>query len=72
MVGGANQMLFTNTVSRFVDHETSVSVPAKNYEVSTLLLSQKNALILGLITVVLLPLGSLVTGFVVWFRRRRR
>lgn len=72
MVGGANQMLFTNTVSRFVDHETSVSVPAKSYEVSTLLLSQKNALILGLITVILLPLGSLVTGFVVWFRRRRR
>lgn len=72
MVGGANQMLFTNTVSRFVDHETSVSIPAKNYEVSTLLLSQKNALILGLITVILLPLGSLVTGFVVWFRRRRK
>ena len=72
MVGGANQMLFTNTVSRFVDHETSVSVPAKNYEVSTLLLSQKDALLLGLVTVILLPFGSLVTGFVIWFGRRRR
>ncbi len=72
MVGGANQMLFTNTVSRFVDHETSVSVPAKEYEVSTLLLSQKNVLILGLITVILLPLCSLLTGFAIWFRRRRK
>ena len=72
MVGGANQMLFTNTVSRFVDHETSVSVPAKNYEVSTLLLSQKDALLLGLVTVILLPFGSLVAGFVIWFGRRRR
>ena len=72
MVGGANQMLFTNTVSRFVDHETSVSVPAKNYEVSTLLLSQKDALLLGLVTVILLPIGSLVAGFVIWFGRRRR
>lgn len=72
MVGGANQMLFTNTVSRFVDHETSVSVPAKNYEVSTLLLSQKDALLLGLVMVILLPFGSLVAGFVIWFGRRRR
>ncbi|MDE6518333.1 MAG: Gldg family protein [Acetatifactor sp.] len=72
MVGGANQMLFTNTVSHFVDHETTVSIPAKDYEVSTLMLSQKNALMLGLITIILLPVGSLVIGFVIWFRRRKR
>lgn len=34
-------MLFTNTVSQFVDHETTVSVPAKDYEVSTLMLTQE-------------------------------
>lgn len=72
MVGGANQMLFTNTVSQFVDHETTVSVPAKDYEVSTLLLSQKDALTLGLITMIVLPVGSLAAGFVIWFRRRRK
>ena len=72
MVGGANQMLFTNTVSHFVDHETTVSIPAKDYEISTLMLSQKNALMLGLITIILLPVGSLVIGFVIWFRRRKR
>lgn len=72
MVGGANQMLFTNTVSQFVDHETTVSVPAKDYEVSTLMLTQRSALMLGLITMIVLPVGSLVIGFVVWFRRRRK
>ena len=72
MVGGANQMLFTNTVSQFVDHETTVSVPAKDYEVSTLLLSQKDALTLGLITMIVLPVGSLAAGFIIWFRRRRK
>lgn len=72
MVGGANQMLFTNTVSHFVDHETTVSIPAKDYEVSTLMLSQRSALMLGLFTMIVLPVGSLVVGFVVWFRRRRK
>lgn len=72
MVGGANQMLFTNTVSHFVDHETTVSIPVKSYEVSTLMLSSGSSLLLGLITVILLPLGSLISGFVVWFKRRRK
>ncbi len=72
MVGGANQMLFTNTVSHFVDHETSVSIPVKDYEVSTLMLSSADILLLGLITVILLPLGSLIIGFVIWFKRRKK
>lgn len=72
MVSGANQMLFTNTISHFVDHETTVSIPAKDYEVSTLMITQKSALTLGLITMILLPVSSLVIGFVVWFRRRRK
>ena len=72
MVSGANQMLFTNTVSHFVDHETTVSIPVKDYEVSTLMLSRGSALLLGLITVILLPLGSLISGFVVWLKRRRK
>ncbi|MDE7223945.1 MAG: Gldg family protein, partial [Acetatifactor sp.] len=72
MVSGANQMLFTNTVSHFVDHETTVSIPVKDYEVSTLMLSRSSALVLGLITVIILPLGCLIVGFVVWFRRRRK
>lgn len=72
MVGGANQMLFTNTVSQFVDHETTVSIPVKSYEVSTLMISSGSSLLLGLITVILLPLGSLIIGFVVWLKRRRK
>lgn len=72
MVSGANQMLFTNTVSHFVDHETTVSIPVKDYGVSILIVSSGSALLLGLITVILLPLGSLISGFVVWLKRRRK
>ncbi len=72
MVSGANQMLFVNTVSRFVDHEVSVSVPVKSYEISNLTVPMAKAILLGVITAVVLPLGSIVTGFVIWFRRRKR
>lgn len=72
MVSGANQKVFTNTIGAFVDHETSVSVPVKNYEVSYLTVTQADVLLLALVTTVFLPIGSLVTGFVIWFKRRKR
>lgn len=72
MVSGANRILFTNTVSQFVDHEVSVSIPVKSYEVSTLTLSQSNIVMLGAMTTVILPLACLIVGFVIWLKRRRK
>lgn len=72
MVSGANLQMFTNTVSAFVDHKVSISVPVKSYEVSYLTVKQTDALFLGLITIIVMPLGCLIAGFVIWFRRRRR
>lgn len=72
MVGGANQMLFTNTISSFVDHEVSVSIPVKGYEVSTLTLTQSNIVMLAALTTIILPLATLIIGFIIWFKRRRR
>lgn len=72
MVSGSNQVILVNTISSFVDHEGSVSVPVKNYEVSYLSLTQADALLIGAIVVVLLPLGCLIAGFVIWFVRRKR
>ncbi len=72
MVSGANQMLFTNTISGFVDHEVGVSIPAKNYEVSYLTIPQARAVMVGLMTIVVIPVGCLAAGFVIWFRRRKR
>lgn len=72
MVSGANQTVFTNTIGAFVDHETSVSIPVKSYEISHLTVTQADVLMLALATTVLLPIGCLVTGFVIWFKRRKR
>ena len=72
MVSGANQVLFTNTVSSFVDHEVSVSIPAKSYEISYLTVPQSKAVLVGLMTVIVVTVGCLAAGFVIWFRRRKR
>ena len=72
VVSGGNQMLFTNTISSFADHEMSVSVPPKSYNVSYLTIPESKALVLMVMTVVVLPLSSLIIGFVIWLMRRKR
>lgn len=72
MVSGANQMMFVNTVGGFVDHEVSVSIPVKSYQVSYLTVNQFDAVLIGLVTTIVLPVGCLAAGFVIWFRRRKR
>lgn len=72
MVSGANQTLFTNTIGSFVNHEISVSVPVKSYEVSILTVPQSSTLFWAPFVTVILPVGFLIAGFVIWFKRRKR
>lgn len=72
MVSGANLMLFTNTVSGYAEHAVSVSVPVKPYEVSYLTVTQSKAVLIGVLTTIVVPVGCLAAGFVIWFRRRKR
>lgn len=72
MVGGANLAMFMSIMSSFANHEVSVSIPVKSYTVSAVVIPQSDAMLLGIITTVVLPIGCLVSGFVIWFRRRRR
>ncbi len=72
VVSGANRLLFTNIMGSFSDHEMSVSIPVKSYEVSNVLVTQPSLTIIGGLVTVVLPLAFLVIGFVIWFRRRKR
>ena len=72
MVSGANRLMFINTISQFVDHEVSISIPAKSYEVTYLTIPQSKAVLVGIITAVVLPVSCLAVGFVIWYRRRKR
>jgi len=71
MVSGANLTLFTNTVSSFVKQETSASVPVKSYELSYLTVPQTSVIIIGPLVTIIIPLGFLVAGFIIWFKRRK-
>ena len=72
VVSGANRTLFTNTFSGMANHETSVSIPVKSYEVSTLVINSAQILLLGLLVTVTLPIGCMIAGFVIWFCRRKK
>lgn len=70
-VAGANLTVFSNTVSAFIDNEVNVSIPSKAYEVSYLTINSARILLIALVTTVILPIGCLVAGFIIWFKRRR-
>ena len=70
-VAGANYELLMNAVSNMVEHEVTVSIPAKSYQIDTLTVPRSSFYIWGLITLFLLPAGLLVSGIVIWVKRRK-
>lgn len=72
MVSGANLQLFSNIFSEYADHEVTVSIPVKSMERSTLTVTKSSFIMVTFMTVVVIPFGAIVTGFVIWFKRRRR
>lgn len=72
MVSGANLTIFSNTVSQFADHDVSVSIAAKEYGLNYLTIPQASAVKLGILFIIVIPVGCLFAGFIIWFRRRKR
>lgn len=71
-VSGANLALFVNTISGFANHEVSISIPAKSYSATYLTVPQSKVILIGILTVIVIPIGCLAAGFIIWFRRRKR
>ncbi|MCR4897252.1 MAG: Gldg family protein [Lachnospiraceae bacterium] len=72
MVSGANNRLFMNTLDSFIDREVNISIPVKSYDLDYLVLNSATALRWEILTVVLVPVGLLAAGIVIWIRRRRK
>ena len=72
MVSGNNQRLFSGGLTELVQLPQSVSIPVKEYQLSSLLVDQRSFVLLTVGLVVVLPLILLITGFVIWFQRRRK
>lgn len=71
-VYGNNLTLFTGVTTQFSGGEAESVIPVKSYEISNLVMSQ--AVVTGgmLIMLILIPVGLLVTGIIIWARRRKR
>jgi ABC-type uncharacterized transport system involved in gliding motility auxiliary subunit len=65
-----NGDLFMNAVSWLAEDEDLISVRPKSQENRSIQLTRANASVLFWMTLVLLPAGALVSGILVWLRRR--
>ena len=72
MVSGANSELFMGAVSALAGHESTISIDAKDMTVEYLTVTAGSAIFWGLLLVIVLPLALLISGGVIWLRRRRR
>ena len=72
IVPGNNVKLFSSILSSLVEHESSVSIPVKYYDASALTFRTQNIVVVGVISILIIPICCLVIGFVIWFSRRKR
>ncbi|HOO27116.1 MAG TPA: ABC transporter, partial [Lachnospiraceae bacterium] len=71
-VAGSNFELITNMVSQMTEHETSVSIPVKDYEAANLTVPKSVFFAGGAVVMLLIPLITLVAGFMIWFSRKKK
>lgn len=71
-VSGNNSKLFGDILSTMVEHKESVSIPAKSYQAATITVNALSYLLFVTVYVLLIPLVLIITGVVVWARRKKK
>lgn len=69
---GNNVKLFAGMISALADHESPVTVPVKSLMMTNLVFRAQTILVVSVLCVIVIPLAALVTGLVIWLRRRRK
>ena len=72
MAGFGNSFVYTTLLQKTCGKTTSINVAAKAITSATLDITAADALIGYAGYIIIVPLVFLVTGFVIWFRRRRK
>ena len=68
-----NATAFVDCVSSTMDNVSNISIPAKSLEVSTNTnTATGGGMAWGALFMVIIPVVLVITGFVIWFRRRRK
>jgi len=71
-VSGNNYKMVMNSLSWLCGLDSSIAIDAKSFSMEYLQITANETNRWTIITVIVLPAFCLVTGFVVWIRRRRR
>lgn len=72
VVPGCNVKLFSGVLASMTEHESSVSIPVKQYDTSIIAFSSQASFVVGFLSILVIPVGCLAIGFIIWFNRRKR
>ena len=75
MVSGNNLSLFSGLLGNLVstdDNAAAFTIPVKEYTLAQMTIPSKSVVIIGALVTVIIPLALLITGLVIWLKRRRR
>lgn len=67
----ANADIFANTVGYMADTSSTISIPVTSLSATYLTIPTVAVNVLGAVFVIVIPLGILITGLVIWLRRRK-
>lgn len=71
-VAGANYDFVLNCIGYLCDHEDSISIRGKQLYSDSLVVTSGHTMIWIFVLMIVLPIACLVTGLVLWVRRRKR
>lgn len=72
-VSGTNLTLFGNALKGIVTSDVEgVAIPMKSYDMSSITVTQTDLIFISLSLVIVIPIGLLIAGIVIWAKRRRK
>lgn len=71
-VNGGNYDLVMNSMNWLSTEDSSIAIDAKGFEMEMLQITSSDVNKWSIVIVVLVPTATLITGFVVWIRRRKK
>ena len=69
---GNNITFLGSIVSSLADYDHSVSIPAKSFDIGFLTFNAQISLVAGIMLSIIVPLLCLITGLVIWLKRRKK
>ena len=71
-VNFGNSQFYLDILNDFTDREDTVRIQDKSFSIATIQMTLAQARLLLVATVILLPIGMLASGIIIWLRRRHR